>query len=509
MGIACCVANERDGKLDAPGSARRSRPPRCGPLSAPDMDVPGGRRLLADSKSKIWDFYEIDGNNIGRGTFGAVTRAVSKGERVVGSSFCSSGPRAVKSISKRVVMDGERLRQEIDIMKGMDHPNVVKLAEYFEDSKKVYLVMEMCSGGELFDRIAQVQHFTETQASAVMQQAVRAVNYMHEQRVVHRDLKPENFLFVEKAAIEASTLKIIDFGLSRSFAPGEVLTTFVGTPLYVSPQVLSRRYDMSCDVWSLGVITYVLLCGYPPFQAESDDETLALVSRGRFEFDTDDWVCVSEDARDLIRAMLQMNPSDRPTALQALTHDWIRKRAPRAKNVSLGPALLGNLRMFRSQHQLKKAALQVVASQLSLAKIKSLRQIFAGLDTDRDGLLSVADLRAGMENSDLWVIPPDFQKLVDDIRCNGSGVIDYAEFVAAAKDRRMNIQEDALWSAFRVFDEDGNGKISPADMRKVLCDSRVEAILDADTIYALMRSVDGTGSGDINFDEILMLMNTQ
>merc|ERR1712232_1345575 len=199
---------------------------------------------------------------------------------------------------------------------------------------------------------------------------------MHENHVCHRDLKPENFIFSTKEPIEKTLLKIIDFGLSCSFKEGQVLTTKAGTPYYVAPQVLAGKYDHLSDLWSCGVIMYVLLCGYPPFFGETDAEVLSKVRLGNFSFNAADWKNVSEDVKNLIRMLLKMNPRDRYTAEQALNHEWIKNKAPKAANVSLNNTLMDNLRGFRSQNKLKKAALHIIANQLDEEQIKALRDVF-------------------------------------------------------------------------------------------------------------------------------------
>merc|ERR1719387_2761101 len=251
--------------------------------------------------------------------------------------------RAIKTISKSHMTNAERFKAEIALMKIMDHPNIIKLYETFEDHRNIYLVMELCSGGELFDRIIESGHFNEQQAAILMQQIIRAIYYMHENHVCHRDLKPENFLFLTKDPIEKNLLKIIDFGLSCMFESGQVLTTKAGTPYYVAPQVLAGKYDKACDLWSCGVIMYVMLCGYPPFFGETDAEVLSKVRLGNFSFNAADWKNVSEDAKALIRMLLKMNPRDRYTAEQALNHEWIKAKAPNAKNVQLQNNFVDNL----------------------------------------------------------------------------------------------------------------------------------------------------------------------
>lgn len=165
-------------------------------------------------------------------------------------------------------------------MQQLDHPNVIKLYEYFEDEENVYLVCELCAGGELFDRIIKAEFFEEDQAAEIFRQILQALNYCHTQNIVHRDLKPENFLFQTEA--DDSDLKIIDFGLSKIMEGGRIhrMKTRAGTPYYISPEVLAGNYDVSCDMWSAGCMLYILLCGYPPFYGDNNQEILEMVRVG-------------------------------------------------------------------------------------------------------------------------------------------------------------------------------------------------------------------------------------
>lgn len=439
----------------------------------------------------------MDKKKLGEGSYGSVCKATNKSTKAT---------RAVKSIAKAQMKNLDRFKQEIAIMKMMDHPNIIKLYENFEDHKNIYLVMELCTGGELFDRIIEAGHFTEVQAAILMQQIVRAIYYMHESHVCHRDLKPENFLFMTKEPIEKTLLKIIDFGLSCQFAPDQVLTTKAGTPYYVAPQVLAGKYDQLSDLWSCGVIMYVLLCGYPPFFGETDAEVLSKVRLGNFSFNAADWKNVSEDAKNLIRMLLKMNPRDRYTAEQTLNHDWIKNKAPKAKNVSLQANFVDNLRGFRSQNKLKKAALNIIANNLNYDQIKALRETFMALDGNGDGQLTVNEMKEGIKKAGLKEIPPDLQQIMEEVDSDGSGVIDYTEFLAATLDKRMYVQEDVCWSAFRVFDKNGDGKISREELKEVLGDGSLEQVAGAQGIADLMAEVDGNGDGVIDFEEFMVMM---
>ncbi|CAJ1370199.1 unnamed protein product [Effrenium voratum] len=458
----------------------------------------GHAQFIIENTGKITDYYTLDKKKLGEGSYGSVCKATNISTKAI---------RAVKTISKSQMKNLERFKQEIAIMKMMDHPNIIKLFESFEDHRNIYLVMELCSGGELFDRIIESGHFSEVQAAILMQQIIRAIYYMHENHVCHRDLKPENFLFMTKDPIEKNFLKIIDFGLSCKFIPAKPLSTKAGTPYYVAPQVLAGNYDQLSDLWSCGVIMYVLLCGYPPFFGDTDSEVLAKVRLGNFSFNPADWKNVSEDAKTLIRHLLKMNPKDRYTAEQALNHEWIKNKAPKASSVALQSNFVDNLRGFRSQNKLKKAALHIIAGQLNEDQIKALRDTFMGLDKNGDGLLTPAELKEGLQKAGLKEIPPDLQQIMEDVDADGSGVIDYTEFLAATLDRRQYIQEDVCWSAFRVFDRNGDGKISQDELKMVLSnDQAVEDTLGHGMIMELLKEVDGNGDGVIDFQEFMQMM---
>jgi len=470
--------------------------------SLPKKDIKAGgighaQFIMDNAGKKITESYDLDKKKLGEGSYGSVCKAKNKHTGV---------RRAVKTISKAQMKNIERFKQEIAIMKMMDHPNIIKLYESFEDARNIYLVMELCVGGELFDKIIESGHFTEVQAAILMQQIVRAIYYMHENHICHRDLKPENFLFMTKDPIEKNLLKIIDFGLSCKFEVGQVLTTKAGTPYYVAPQVLAGKYDQLSDMWSVGVIMYVMLCGYPPFFGETDAEVLAKVRLGNFSFNAADWKNVSEDAKNLIRMLLKMNPKDRYTAEQALNHDWINKKAPKAQNVSLQSNFVDNLRGFRSQNKLKKAALHIIAGQLNEDQIKALRETFMHLDGNGDGLLTAAEMKEGLAKAGLKEIPPDLQQILEDVDSDGSGVIDYTEFLAATLDKRAYLQEDVCWSAFRLFDKNGDGKISQEELKSVLDNDEVQSIAGAQAIAELMKEIDGNGDGVIDFQEFMEMM---
>ena len=219
----------------------------------------------------------------------------------------TAAQRAVKVLRKSHMDEDERrmLFNEINILKELDHPNIVKMFEFFEDDKRYYIVQEICKGGELFDEILARGKFTERDAALLIKQVLSCVNYCHQNNIVHRDLKPENVLLEQNK--EFDQIKIIDFGTSLVYDPTKKLEEKLGTPYYIAPEVLNKNYGAKCDIWSIGVITYILLCGAPPFSGQTDNDIMKAVRAGKVSFAGDHWKGISEVAKDFISQLLTYN----------------------------------------------------------------------------------------------------------------------------------------------------------------------------------------------------------
>ncbi|KAL8424563.1 hypothetical protein Efla_005669 [Eimeria flavescens] len=447
--------------------------------------------ILANS-GPISDFYVVD-RTIGRGTWGEVKLVIDKQTKA---------RRAAKKIPKCYIEDVDRFRQEIDIMKSLDHPNIVRLFETFEDLTDFYLVMEYCSGGELFDRLIDSGVLTESMACTIMKQILAAVAYCHMHRVAHRDLKPENFLFLTDQP--NSPMKLIDFGLAARFKPGCPMRTRAGTPYYVSPQVLEGRYGPECDVWSAGVMMYILLCGYPPFNAPSDRGIMNKVRAGHYTFPDAEWGKVSLQAKDLISRLLDRHPRTRISAEQAIRHQWFSMHMPDSVCTEpLGIDILSKFRRFQSLSRLKKLALTVIAQHLDDSEIESLKAVFTQLDTRGDGVLSIDEIREGIARSGVR-LPSDMvlEEVLKEVDTGGTGSIDYTEFIAACLHQSHYIREEACRAAFRVLDINGDGHVSAEELAQVF---HMAGDLQTDAA-AELHEADADGDGMINFEEFCGLM---
>jgi len=290
-------------------------------------------------KKKLFKF----GTTLGSGTYGEVKDAT-----IIETGY----PVAIKIIRKETVKDHEDLvKTEMDVVQRLNHPNIVKLLDWFESKDKYYMVFDKASGGELFDRIISQGKFTEKDGRFHIKTVLSAIAYCHEQGIVHRDLKPENLLFKDESP--ESPLMLADFGICKSVTSDEqVMTTLCGSFGYTAPEVLLRKgYGKGVDLWSLGVITYTMLCGYTPYPLDDSARFLDLAKQGRVEFHKRYWSNISDDAKDFIKKMLHPDPKVRGTANEALKHPWFIEQ--NATDVDLLSDVISN---FNARRTFKKAA---------------------------------------------------------------------------------------------------------------------------------------------------------
>ncbi|VFQ71332.1 unnamed protein product [Cuscuta campestris] len=446
----------------------------------------------------IHEKYDL-GRELGRGEFGI-------------TYFCTdveSGDKfACKSISKkklRTPVDIDDVRREVEIMRHLPkHPNIVTLKDTFEDDSAVHIVMELCEGGELFDRIVARGHYTERAAADVMRTIVEVVQMCHRHGVMHRDLKPENFLFANKK--ETAMLKTIDFGLSVFFKPGEIFNEIVGSPYYMAPEVLKRNYGPEVDIWSAGVILYILLCGVPPFWAETEQGVAQAIIRSVIDFKRDPWPKVSDNAKDLVKKMLTPDPKKRLTAEQVLEHPWLQD-VRKAPNVPLGETVKARLKQFSVMNKLKKKALTVIAEFLSVEEAAGIKEAFEMMDTGKKGKISIDELRIGLQRLGHQIPEPDLHILLEAADVDGDGSLNYGEFVAVSVHLRKMANDEHLHRAFSFFDRNRSGYIEIEELRVALSDDDIDGDnKNEEVIIAVMHDVDTDKDGRISYEEFASMM---
>ncbi|RCV19169.1 hypothetical protein SEVIR_3G379300v4 [Setaria viridis] len=449
--------------------------------------------VLRRKTENLKDKYSL-GRKLGQGQFGTTYLCVDK---------ATGGEYACKSIAKRKLVtdeDVEDVRREIQIMHHLaGHPSIIGIRGAYEDAVAVHVVMELCAGGELFDRIVRRGHYTERQAATLARVIVAVVESCHSLGVMHRDLKPENFLFVGND--EDSPLKTIDFGLSMFFRPGEEFTDVVGSPYYVAPEVLKKRYGQEADVWSAGVIIYILLCGVPPFWAETEQGIFEQVLHGSLDFESDPWPSVSENAKDLLRKVLVRDPKRRLTAHQVLCHPWLEAIGS-APDKPLDSAVLSRLKQFSAMNKLKKMALRVIAENLSEEEIAGLKEMFKMMDTDNSGQINFEELKAGLQRVGANMKESEIYQLMQAADIDNSGTIDYGEFIAATLHLNKVEREDHLFAAFQYFDKDGSGYITADELQQACDEFGIEDVRLEDMI----GEVDQDNDGRIDYNEFVAMM---
>ena len=342
--------------------------------------------LQSNSYPDIQKSYQFK-RVLGHGQFGTVREALMTGTgRVV----------AVKSINKeKIKKDLYLLKRELDVLRMIDHPNVIKYYETYEDEKYLHIVMELCTGGDLFDKLIEMGTLNESEVATIMKKLLLALSHIHGLYIVHRDLKPENFLFASRDP--GAEIKIIDFGMSIKNQASD-LTTLVGTPYYLAPEVLRGKYGKECDVWSLGVVMYLMLCGTQPFEGNDMRTIFAKISKGEFDFESAQWAGISEAAKDLIRKMMSVNPTRRITVVDAMRHPWFAIQHEDATRV-VSKEVLQSLKRYKAPKKIQQEAMKVIIKFLSEAEFEDLKTAFITLDRDRTGFITLQDLEEAMQRA--------------------------------------------------------------------------------------------------------------
>ena len=426
---------------------------------------------------------------------GAFSRCLKVKNKITGVSF------ACKELSKKNVSDYKGLMAEVNLMIKLDHPNIIKLYEVYENESYIYLIMEYCRGGELFDRVIakteKGQQYTEKEAASLFKQIMSAINYCHKNGIVHRDLKPENLLFLSKS--ENSPIKVIDFGMSKRFdSSTKIMNERVGTAYYISPEVLKGKYDEKCDIWSAGVILYIIICGYPCFNGDTDDEIFKAILKGKIQFPSPEWDNISNDVKELIKKMC-CSPEKRLTAEQVLNEIWVKDNAPNSSKALL-PVMMDGIKKYAKSNKFRKAVLTYIASRLSDKEIKKIKEIFQNIDTNNDGKLSLEELKKAVALSGEFKIEY-VNEIFKSIDTDNSGNIEYTEFISASIEKNIYLNEEKLKDAFKLFDADGNGKISRAEIGKILHLDKNSKEVDN-----IIAKLDTNKDGEIDFEEFINMM---
>ena len=388
---------------------------------------------------------------------------------------------ACKKFIKKFIKNEGRIKTEIDLLRATDHPNIIKLYDTFEDEEHLYLVMEECNGGELFQRLADNaknnKNYTEKDAARIMKQILQAVNYLHNHGVCHRDLKPENILF--SSMDPKSQIKIIDFGLSKVLNEmDQLMKGEVGTLYYMAPEVIMGNYNEKCDVWSCGVILYIILSGHPPFYSKDEEKLKQKICSMKYNFDLPVFSKISQDAKDLIK-----------------------KNAPRASKKSLNVDW-GHIQKYSKLNLVQKSIITFRAFHMSANEAKQYIDMFKIMDKNNDGVLTIDEIEKGIKHCKLETNMSNdaIVQLFKDMDIDKNGLVNYTEFVSALMDYEKEVKKEHIIECFNSYDADRSGKINFKEFCDIISPQNDK---EKEELRELYNKFDENGDGEIDFNEFL------
>eukprot|EP00914_Ancora_sagittata_P025914 GHVO01051190.1.p1 GENE.GHVO01051190.1~~GHVO01051190.1.p1 ORF type:complete len:520 (-),score=53.01 GHVO01051190.1:399-1958(-) len=433
------------------------------------------RRTISTSRLrrgfKVSEFYDLEETILGTGISGAVRIATHKE---------SGRTYAIKTLSLEGVNETKlaMFYNEVAVYLQLDHPNIAKLVEAYEDSEAIHIVMELCSGRELYDRLASKKRYSERDAARVARQM---------------DLKLENWVYMDNSL--DSPLKLIDFGFSRIFNPSIPMTAMHGTVYYISPEVMDGCYGEKCDIWSIGVIVYMLLSGSPPFNGKHDHDILINIKRASFKLDGPRWNDISDEAKDFVSSLIVKDPESRPSAADCLAHIWLNDNA--AQDIELPHQVVHGLREFALSNAMKRAAIALIAYSGDLRDLHALEKQFEYLDVSNTGTITYNDL-ATMLIGQLHISEEEAIGIFTKLDQTGDQELHFSEFLAASLHHKI-LQEDSLiQQAFSKFDVDRTGYITADNLRHILGD-----VYDGMRVEDIVATCDSDGDLRISFEEFI------
>ena len=459
--------------------------------------------LISQDKSNPFNDYKKI-KELGSGSFATVYLVKHNLTGVV---------RAMKEI-KKISNEGEEdneeeIINEINILMKMDHPNIVKIFGFYITNDYYYLLTEYCAGGSLFDLIINNNGpFNEILASYIMHQIFSVVNYCHKMKIIHRDLKPENIL-IDKNENGFVQIKVCDFGTSLMFNRGQIQNELVGSIYYIAPEVLKKKYNSKCDIWSCGVIMYILLTGVPPFGGNNNKAIFNRILNSDYDRKLLNKKCKA--CRELVGLLLERDISKRIKADAAFKHKWFDIFKSKEIRVDVEPevieACIANLKKYKKSSEIQEVALAyLVHNNLQLKEVDSASRIFGLIDKNGNGKINKEELYNGLkEHYQSDRLKQDVDEIFQNLDVNNDLYLEYEEFIRAAIDKSVFLTDKSLQFAFNLFDKSGKGEITADDLINVISGDEVSD----DEINKFKNMVDNLGSdGKIRFKEFKEIMET-
>ena len=462
--------------------------------------------IIGQSKSDPGIDYKKK-NFLGEGAFASVYLVENR---------ITESIRAMKIINKSAEcteQEEQEIINEINILRAMDHPNILKIFEFYSNKDSYSIITEYCSGGELFNEIKENGPFDEKYSAFVMYQIFSAINYCHSMKIMHRDLKPENILIMDRNRNGFPRIKICDFGTSLMVEKGGIQKKIVGSSYYIAPEVLKNNYNEKCDIWSCGVILYILLSGKPPFNGDDDNEVMANVTTGQYDLHCAPFNRISNSAKDLIKKLLIMDKDKRINAQEALNHIWFKEKKVKElynqiKDENIIKKLLNNLKKYKRESIIQETALAYLVHNFpQMNDVINACKLFSQIDVNGDGKVTQKELYKGLKTKiNSPTLEKDVAEIYKNLDMDNNGFIEYEEFVRAAVSKEKFLNDNVLRFAFRYFDKDGSGEITFDEIEDVFKKSIPEKSDIHGTLRQIIKEVDLNGDGVISFEEFAHVM---
>ena len=423
-------------------------------------------------------------NQLGGGHFGTVRRAYRISDKKNKNKFY-----AIKSIPmKNLSCNIDDFIKEVDIISTLDHPNIIKFYETFHDDYFFHIVMELCQGKEIVQQMGNYGFIEEKKVAKIIFKVLLAIVHCHNRGVTHRDLKPENILFESEE--KDAEIKLIDFGLSRKYDKEQKMHSILGTPYYVAPEVLKGEYDEKCDIWSIGAMTYLMLCGEPPFNGNSNNEIFKKIVKESIKFNSYMWKNISKNAKDFVKLCLNKNSNKRPSASEALEHPWFKNVIKKTHNFKkIKKEILLNIKDFNMNFQFQQMVLKyLVNNKLSHEEKQIFTATFYALDFNHNGFIIEQDLKKVFDLFKIDIDEAQISHLFDVLSENKNLGLGFSEFIMAGIDKKSILTEDNLNDAFDYFDINGTGDIEFDNLNSALLRSG-KRYVNSDDVNSIINEV--------------------
>ena len=466
-----------------------------------------GDMLFSETEGKPNDHYDFL-DKMTTGTLASITRVKNKFSGCV---------RSIKTIKKAFIdlqEDEKNFMKEIAILRTLDHMCILKIYEFYQDDKSFFLIMEYCAEGDLFDKIQKEAPFNEYTACHIIYQVLSAIVYCHSTNIVHRDIKADCILIEssETVTFKENTfplyhIRLSDFSSARSFNSKKKLTKKIGTSYFIAPEVLNRNYNEKCDVWSIGVLLFILLCGKPPFWGESDKEIIEKVKTNAIDYREEEWKNVSEMGKEFVKLLLTVKPSNRPSASEALSNEWFKnylyKHPVETSDVQ---DLYNNIVGFKTDPMMffQQATLAYMVHHLTQKDdIIKIKHFYNWIDNNGDGKMEYKEVCEGFKGF-ININEKELTKIFKYIDQAHTGCIEYEEFIRACINKKELLSEENLKKTFVLFTKtDENATITCNEFKGLLGLSSKFSDKQWDMI---IKTIDKNGDGQIEFDEFKDMM---